>query len=621
MSQTQPASDAEMQSANLLADAMPVLVSYIDAEQKYRFANAAFLQWFETASDQVVGQDMRSFIGEKRYNAIREHVKLALDGYQVTFETEIKTHDKRVHYSHVIFVPQVDAQRNVVGFYSIVTDISELKRSNEALRDSEAIYHSLVESMPLCILRKDTDGRFTYTNSMFLEMSGNKLDDILGKTDFDLFPKELAEKYRADDLQVLESQKPMEAIERHQAVDGVMRFVQILKTPVYDAQKNAVGTQVLFWDVTDRENAEAAVQEAATRKRAIFDSALDCIVIADQDGAIVDFNRAAERTFGKRREEVLGCNMDETLFPPQLGERSKQNRDGYDSSNDSGSLLGKRVEVEAIRSSGETFHCEMAMQAIPLEGKTVFAVFLHDITARKRAEAEIAQKNKDLETLLHVTSHDLREPLRSIESFSKLLDDRYGEKLDDKGRDFLNRVVEGAQRLDRLLEDVLMLSRAKKVGDSVEFVESAELVSDVIKQLDRRISETSAKITVQEDLPMLYIDRRWVRQAVFNLVANALKFTNDEQVPEIEIAAYSPIDDSEPSHIGLEIRDRGPGIAPEHQERVFQMFQRAVGRRIEGTGAGLAIVEEVAKRHNGHAWVRAREGGGSTFVISFPAEE
>jgi len=621
MSHPQSSTETDVPKASLLADAMPVLVSYIDAEQTYRFVNAAFLQWFDTTSEQIVGQTMRDFIGEKRYNAIREHVKLALDGYQVTFETEIKTHDKQVHYSHVIFVPQVGADRNVVGFYSIVTDISELKRSTEALRDSEAIYHSLVESMPLCILRKDVEGHFTYTNSMFLEMSGNKLDDILGKTDFDLFPQELAEKYRADDRQVLESQKPMEAIERHQAADGLMRFVQILKTPVYDAQRKAVGTQVLFWDVTDRENAEAAVQEAATRKRAIFDSALDCIVIANQDGSIVDFNRAAERTFGKRREEVLGQNMDQTLFPPQLGQRSKQNRDSYDNSNESGSLLGKRVEVEAVRSNGEPFHCEMAMQAIPLEGKTVFAVFLHDITDRKNAEAEIAQKNKDLETLLHVTSHDLREPLRSIESFSKLLDDRYRDSLDEQGRDFLNRVVEGAQRLDRLLEDVLMLSRAKKVGDSVEFVESEKLVSDVIKQLDRRISETSAKINVCDDLPMFYIDRRWVRQAVFNLVANALKFTKDDEPPEIEIAAYEPIDDTEPAQIGLEIRDRGPGIAAEHQERVFQMFQRAVGRRIEGTGAGLAIVQEVAKRHDGNAWVRAREGGGSVFVISFPAEE
>ena len=177
------------------------------------------------------------------------------------------------------------------------------------------------------------------------------------------------------------------------------------------------------------------------------------------------------------------------------------------------------------------------------------------------------------------------------------------------------------QRLDRLLEDILMLSRAKRVGDALDFVDGHELVNDVIKQLDRRIAETNAEITVSDDLPNLFIDRSWVRQAVFNLVANALKFHAEGEAPQVEIAAYEPADDSEPNQVGLEIRDRGPGIAAEHAERIFEMFQRAVRRRVEGTGAGLAIVREVAKRHGGHAWMRPRADGGSTFIITFPGDD
>lgn len=496
--------------------------------------------------------------------------------------------------------------------------ISEIRKSQAALSDSEALYHSLVDQLPMCLLRKSLEGRFTFANPQFLEFSGKSADEVIGRTDFDLFPEELARKYQADDQEVINTKETLDTVERHLVPGGggELRYVQILKTPIFDSARRVIGTQVLFWDVTEKHVAETALQESTALKRAIFDSALDCIVLVDQNGVILDVNRSTEHVFGFSREELVGASMDDTLVPPAAKNLTQSNRDRYEVDREAGAMLGKRAEIPAQHKDGRVFDVEMAIQPIPYEGRTVFAMFLHDITDRKLAEEEIAQKNKDLETLLYVTSHDLREPLRAIRSFTQLLADRAGDKLNDVEQGFLTRVVDGADRLNRLLEDVLMMSRAQRANEGTQLVDSRIVVRDVIRQFDVRIAETQANVQIIGSLPEIRVDPRWLRQSLFNLVGNALKFRNDDEPPQVEIATYQP-DSENDSVTGMVVRDRGPGIEAEHAERVFQLFQRAVGRKVEGTGAGLAIVRQISNRYGGNAWYEPREGGGSEFTVTF----
>lgn len=239
-----------------------------------------------------------------------------------------------------------------------------------------------------------------------------------------------------------------------------------------------------------------------------------------------------------------------------------------------------------------------------------------DITARVLAEEDVQTKNRDLETLLYVTSHDLREPLRAIQNFANLVSSRYSAQLDARGQDFLSRVVRGAERLDCLLEDVLTLSRVQRTTEPTGDVGLDEVVRDALQQLEGRLESSRARLSVSGNLPRVRADRRWVTQAVCNLIANALKFTRPGEVPDVEIHPYVP-QENEPPGAGLIVCDRGPGIPAGYSERVFQLFQRAVGRDVEGTGAGLAIVRQIAERHGGKAWFRPREGGGCEFVVTF----
>ncbi len=239
-----------------------------------------------------------------------------------------------------------------------------------------------------------------------------------------------------------------------------------------------------------------------------------------------------------------------------------------------------------------------------------------EIAERARARAEIAAKNRDLETLLYVTSHDLREPLRAIENFSRIVHDRYKDKLDEKGQDFLRRVIQGGQRLNRLLDDILALSRSQRIGPPAEVVDGEVIVLEALKRLDAKINATHAQIRVAKNFDGLRVDRIWATQAIYNLIANALKFSRNGEPPDIEIEPYRS-NGSNSNVAGIMVRDRGPGVPKEHAERIFQLFQRAVGREVEGTGAGLAIVRQISERHGGNAWVEQREGGGAEFIITF----
>lgn len=143
-------------------------------------------------------------------------------------------------------------------------------------------------------------------------------------------------------------------------------------------------------------------------------------------------------------------------------------------------------------------------------------------------------------------------------------------------------------------------------------------MTEALQRLDDKIKETGATVRVVEPLPRWQGNRTWTTQGIYNLIANALKFRRNSEAPDVEIASYHPTVKDGPV-VGIVVRDRGPGVAPDHAERIFQLFQRAVGREIEGTGAGLAIVRQVAERHGGQAWVQAREGGGSEFILTFGA--
>jgi light-regulated signal transduction histidine kinase (bacteriophytochrome) len=237
---------------------------------------------------------------------------------------------------------------------------------------------------------------------------------------------------------------------------------------------------------------------------------------------------------------------------------------------------------------------------------------VHDITDQKRVEAELRRSNESLEQFAYVASHDLKEPLRMISSYLQIIEKRYADKLDDEGREFFGFARAGANRLRDLIEDLLEYSRVGTRNKPLEATDSGKLLGEVCSDLQLAINEEDAKITYDE-LPIVVADAGQLRQVFQNLLANALKFRGLAS-PIIHVSAVRQRKDWV-----FSVRDNGIGIAAEHHERIFVIFQRLHGReQFKGTGIGLAVCKKIIERHGGRLWLESKPGEGTTFYFSLP---
>ncbi len=232
-----------------------------------------------------------------------------------------------------------------------------------------------------------------------------------------------------------------------------------------------------------------------------------------------------------------------------------------------------------------------------------------EIKVRERAEVQLRQRNRDLEMLLHITSHDLRTPVRAIQNFSRLVEET---PLEAGAEDYLRRIQRGAHRMDQLLDDIMLMCRARQLEVGSESTPAASLVQAALERIGWDPHHDPGNVKIVTPLPELRANAAWATTAIANLLANARMFSGDAP-PDVEIRGHGPN--------GLVVADRGTGIDPAHVEAIFQLFARGVGRTIEGTGAGLAIVRTIAERHGGAAWAAVRPGGGSEFFLTFGEED
>jgi signal transduction histidine kinase len=243
-----------------------------------------------------------------------------------------------------------------------------------------------------------------------------------------------------------------------------------------------------------------------------------------------------------------------------------------------------------------------------------------EITERKKVEAklkelmqDLSRSNQELEQFAYVASHDLQEPLRMVSSYLQLLEARNQDKLDFDSREFIGFAVDGANRMSKLIQDLLTYSRVGTKGKKLMPTESLNVYNKAIKNLEVSISEHKATI-IHDTLPRVMADEGQLIQLFQNLIGNSLKFCRDE-LPKIQILTKA----KENKWI-FGIKDNGIGIAPEYQERVFQIFQRLHTRsEYEGTGIGLAVCKKIVERHGGDIWIESEEGKGTTFWFSLSA--
>ncbi|MCS7305054.1 MAG: PAS domain S-box protein [Thermoguttaceae bacterium] len=419
---------------------------------------------------------------------------------------------------------------------------------------------------------------------------------------------------------------------RHLGTGQLREYETVLRLVKTAGPERMSCLAILHRPIAEVDRLQEALAEVEARKHAILETSLDPIITINAAGQITEFNRAAEQVFGYSRHQVLGRTPSELLFPPSDSASQQDRIERYLRSGE-GSQLGRRMEITARRASGELFPAEMTMTLSQEHGEPVLTFFLRDISQRKRAEeeqaryaAELERSNKELEQFAYIASHDLQEPLRKIRTFGERLQMKCGEQLDEVGKECLARMQDAAQRMQRLIDGLLTLSRVTTQAQEFVPVNLEEVVREVVRDLEAQIEKVQGRVEIGH-LPTIQADPLQMRQLFQNLIGNALKFHRPDVPPLVRVWGRYLRDRTQRAtgqpeteeFCRIVVEDNGIGFEEKYADRIFQMFQRLHPRDVyEGTGVGLAICRKIVQRHGGTITAQSTPGKGSTFICLLP---
>jgi PAS domain S-box-containing protein len=503
-------------------------------------------------------------------------------------------------------------------FQCNIRDITESKKSVEALQESKELFGTFFESSVAGISMVDLDGKFIRVNK--------KLCAILGYS-----PKELMQ-LKSNDITFIEDKeigvsliKQMAAGEiseasfekRYVKKNGKLIWVHLSISAINDKEGKYRNFVTYIQDITERKKAEINLQEKVEglrRMATVVSDSNDAVILHDFDGKILAWNRGAKETYGYSEAEALSKNVREIVAEPDreaaltLIKKIKQGE------------VVKSFELRRVTKDGRILDVWLTTTLLTDEkGKPVaIATTERDITERKKAEEklitslkDLERSNKDLEQFAYVASHDLQEPLRMVASYTQLLEKRYKDKLDSDALEFINYAVDGANRMQGLINDLLSFSRVGTRGKPSQLIDSHTALGQARVNLSMTIEENNAIVT-NDDLPEVMADETQLIQLFQNLIGNAIKFHKPGESPRIHISAQRKNEDWV-----FSVRDNGIGIDPQYFDRIFVIFQRLNTREeYKGTGIGLAICKKIVERLGGKIWIESQPGQGATFYFT-----
>ncbi|HEU0040380.1 MAG TPA: PAS domain-containing protein, partial [Verrucomicrobiae bacterium] len=502
------------------------------------------------------------------------------DGIVSKFASQVYRKDRSIIWISENARVVRDSRGDALYYEGTVEDITEHKRAEQAVRDSEVLYHSLVESLPQNIFRKDREGRFTFGNMKFCATLGKAPEEIIGKTDADIFPAELAAKYQRDDHRVLDTGETFETVEEHQTAHGKI-YVQVIKTPLYDAVGNIIGVQGMFWDVTERRKIEEALAYERDLLRALLDNIPDNIYFKDRQSRFLKVGEALARKFSLKDPEAAVGKTDFDFFTPEHAQAAYEDEQLIIRS---GQPLIGRTEKETWHDGSVTWGLTTKMPFRNKAGEIIGTLGVtKDITQLKETERELAKaRDAALESarlkseFLANMSHEIRTPMNGIIGMTGLLLDT---ELNEEQRDFAATIRSSADALLTIINDILDFSKIEAGKLSIEHIgfDLRDVVESTVELLAERAEAKSIELAswVLDDVPRyLRGDPGRLRQVLTNLLGNAIKFTERGEVV-VRVTRESELENQ--VSIRCAVTDTGIGIPHDSQRKLFQAFTQADG--------------------------------------------
>jgi PAS domain S-box-containing protein len=451
---------------------------------------------------------------------------------------------------------------------------------------------------------------------------GYRRDELLGQKVKNIIPEGFAERLIADDARSAAealAQQIGTGIELSgRRKDGSEFPLELMLSPLESGEGILVTAAIR--DISVRKAAEQHLAQMEGRYRGLLEAAPDAMVVVDQDGDIVLLNVQAEKQFGYRRDELLGQKV-KNIIPTGFAERLVS--DGLRSAEDAlAQQIGTGIELSGRRKDGSEFPLELMLSPLESAEGILVTAAIRDISVRKAAEADLRQNvqdlndsNQELEQFANIASHDLQEPLRMVASYTQLLARRYKGKLDSDADEFIAYAVDGASRMQRLIQDLLAYSRVGSKAGNMRDISSENALLQALQNLRGVIQDSGALVT-HDRAAACHCGRDPADPAVSE------PYRQCDQISESRNSAGSDCRYAQwREKMDVSVKDNGLGIEPQYFEKIFGMFQRLHKREeFAGTGIGLAICKKIVERHGGRISVESQLGMGSTFRFALAEE-
>jgi PAS domain S-box-containing protein len=496
------------------------------------------------------------------------------------------------------------------------------------LYESQQLVQAIVDNSAAVIYAKDLQGRYLLVNQLYCELFHHSQEEVLGKTDYDIFEREAADAFRDMDRRVAHVNRTLKEEETARLDDGIHTYISV-KSTLKDAAGQPNGIFGISTDITElkavEENLRKSLREVSDYKFALDESAI--VAITDQKGGITHVNDNFCKISKFSREELIGQDhrIINSGYHPKAVIRDLWVTISH----------GKiwRGELKNRAKDGTYYWVDTTI--VPFlndAGKPYQYVAIRaDITHRKQVEEEFHQLNeeledrvnlrtvqlesarKEMEAFAYSVSHDLRAPLRAVLGFTATLEEEYGDKLDIEGRRITSIIKNSTLKMGQLIDDLLAFSRAGKQEIVRTTVDTGKMVGEIIEELVPADGTHRIEWTVHP-LPKAYGDIHTIRQVWVNLISNAIKYSGNREPAVIEIGHFK-----HEGQIAYFVKDNGVGFNNKYKDKLFRVFQRLhKAEEFEGTGVGLALVEKIVSKHGGRVWGEGEAGSGARFCFSLP---
>jgi len=592
----------------------PDVLLILDPDLSINQVNPAFSKILGWQQEEIIGKNLTEFIHPSSASNINGNVKKLKKGISIpSFDAKIKTKSGEFRFISFNMYPALDEGR----IYAVGRDVTDKILAEEQVRELNALYLSLVETLEQCVFRKDAEGKYIFANSRFCQIVDRPLQEIIGKTCFDLFPENLAKKYVEADKYVMETGKAYEVIEEALTPNGERLFVKVVKTAVRDGTGKIVGVQGIFWDVTK----EIKDEELIRLQSAALESAANGILITDKNGVITWVNSAMVIISGYSKDELIGKNvayLKSVAHPPEYYQKIDETI--YSGNVWQGEIINKRKD-------GKFYTVDLTITPILSQDGTIehFICILQDITAKKELDTQIHQLQRlsSVGTLAGGFAHNINNALTPVIMSAEILRE---EIKTPEAEVLLNTIIQCAMKSADLIKQVLAVTRG------VELQKALINTSDIIDNVENVIKQTFPKEIIfekdlQEDLWQIKADSGYLSQMLLNLCLNSRDAMENGGVLKISARNFVADDsftkrfvNAKPGkYVMFEVSDTGSGIPPDILERIFDPFftTKEVGK---GIGLGLSAVHSIVRSHNAQITVNSEIGKGTTFKIYIPVE-